>query len=472
MTKSVFGLLLALSLPLAGCINPRPIPVGATTNTQVTVARSFVVKPSISPGITTLALPYNQASVDHLLIRLFAVEDGVETPFTEDDQPVQKVLTPDNFSEVTLLANFKVGTTYRARAYAYATSDDTQLISDPAASYVDVSFTEDVSIAIGQLTVLLVSRSKLPYSSATFAGSDAGYLDGQGSNAKFRNPIGLTMDSTGNLYVADLANFCIRKITSTGVVTTFAGNPGVAGNVDGVGTQARFGLPYSLAMDAQNNLYVSDLNFHSIRKIQANGTVSTLAGGNGSGLADGAGTAAHFSAPAGICMLNSQQLAVADTNNSLIRILNVDTGVVSTMAQASSSFNQPSDLTVFGNYLYVADTGNNRIRRIANNSISTFAGSMTPGFVNGTGTAARFNAPIGIDHDSAGNIYVAEYGNNAIRRIDASGSVITLAGYPATGSVEGTGTGIRLNHPMAIKVDAQDNIYISDYDNNRIRKLQ
>lgn len=472
MTKSAFGLLLALTLPLAGCITPRPIPVGANTNTQVSVARSFVVKPTISPGLTTLTLPYNQASVDHLVIKIFSVEEGVETPFTEEEQPLQKVLTPDNFTEASLLANFKVGTTYRARAYAYATSDDTQLISDPNASYVDVSFTEDVSIALGQLTVLLVSRPKLPYSSLTLAGSTSGYLDGPGASAKFKNPIGLALDSAGNLFVADLSNFCIRKITSTGVVTTFAGNPGVPGNLDGVGTQARFGLPYGLTVDAQDNLYVSDLDYHSIRKIQPNGTVSTLAGGNGSGVADGTGTAAHFSVPSGLCMLNSQQLAVADTNNSLIRIVNIGSGLVETMAQASTSFNQPSDLTVSGNALYVADTGNNRIRRIANNTISTFAGSTTPGFVDATGALARFNAPTAIDHDSAGNIYVAEYGNNAIRRIDASGSVLTLAGKGATGSVEGIGTGSSFYHPMGIRVDSQHNIYVSDYHNNRIRKLQ
>ena len=202
----------------------------------------------------------------------------------------------------------------------------------------------------------------------------AGYGDGTGTAARFSAPKGIAVDSEGNIYVADTDNNRIRKITSSGVVTTLAGTA-TAGYGDGTGTAAFFSAPHGIAADSSGNMYVTEAGNNRIRKITSSGVVTTLAGTSVAGYADGTGTAARFSAPKGI--------AVDSEGN-----------------------------------IYVADTGNNRIRKITPSGVvSTFAGTATAGYGDGTGTAARFSAPHGIAADSEGNMYVADTGNNRIRKI-------------------------------------------------------
>jgi uncharacterized repeat protein (TIGR01451 family) len=155
---------------------------------------------------------------------------------------------------------------------------------------------------------------------AGLAGNHDPYTDGTGSNARFGNLFGIAADSAGNVYVADNSYYTIRKITPAGVVTTLAGAPGISGSADGTGSAARFSSPRGIAIDSAKNLYVSDQNNQTIRKINPAGVVTTLGGVGGSyGIADGTGPSARFVNPAGIAVANSGILYVADTYNHEIR---------------------------------------------------------------------------------------------------------------------------------------------------------
>jgi sugar lactone lactonase YvrE len=254
------------------------------------------------------------------------------------------------------------------------------------------------------------------------------FADGTGTNTKFNFPHGVKLDSLGNIYVADTNNNRIRKITPSGVVTTLAGN-GTSGFADGTGTKAIFFHPVDLVVDSLGNIYVADTYNHRIRKITSSGVVTTLAGSGTAGFADGTGTNSMFYSPRGIALDSS--------------------GLV-----------------------YVADSDNNRIRKItASGAVTTLAGSGLRGFADGIGTIAIFFYPFGVAADSSGNIYVADAYNHRIRKITSSGVVTTLAGSGTAGFADGTGTNAMFNDPRGVSVDSLGNIYVSDTRNNRIRKI-
>ena len=317
---------------------------------------------------------------------------------------------------------------------------------------------------------------------STLAGSGtAGFADGYGTSAQFQKPTGVALDALGNIYVTDFLNNRIRKITASGIVSTLAGS-GTAGSVDGNGTNAQFYAPAGVAVDAQGNIYVVDRYNNLIRKITASGLVSTLAGSGTQGFADGDGSAAQFYGPLGMAVDAQGNIYVADYGNNRIRKITAS-GSVSTLAGSgtqgfadgnvtTAQFNGPMWVAVDaqGN-IYVTD-GRNLIRKItASGIVSTLAGSGTRGFADGNGTTAQFNDPAGMAVDAQGNIYVADYGNNRIRKITASGSVSTLAGSGTQGFADGNGTTAQFNGPSGIALDAQGNIYVADDHNNRIRKI-
>ena len=314
---------------------------------------------------------------------------------------------------------------------------------------------------------------------STLAGSSArGSADGAGAAAQFNYPTSVALDNAGNLYVSDTYNHKIRKITSTGVVSTLAGSSG--GYTDGTGTAAKFKLPRGVAVDKDENVYVSDSGNHKIRKITPNGVVSTLAGSSG-GYADGTGTAAKFKNPYGIAVDKDENVYVADYMNHKIRKI-TSTGVVSTLAGSISGdkdgigmeaqFQNPYGIAVDKDEnVYVADYINHKIRKITSTGVvSTLAGSGAMGFADGTGTSAKFKFPLGVAVDGDGNVYVGDKNNNKIRKITSTGVVSTLAGSTA-GFADGTGTAAQFYYPSGVAVDKDGNVYVSDYVNHKIRKI-
>jgi hypothetical protein len=350
---------------------------------------------------------------------------------------------------------------------------------------------------------------------STLAGSAQqmiGSADGTGTNAQFFWPSGVAVDGSGNIYVADTGNNKIRKIRSAGVVSTLAGLPGSQGSVDGTGNNARFSGPSGAAVDSTGNLYVGDVGNNTIREVTSLGEVSTMAGQDRSqnlygGSADGVGSEAQFNQPSGVAVDINGNVFVADTANSEIRMV-TQGGVVSTIAGntawiqlgspiggsvdgmgTNAQFYFPYGVAVDGaGNLYVADTDNSTIRKITpvgtswvvttiagNALITNSIGEAIGGSADGTGTNAQFDFPGGIAVDRAGNLYVADSGNNTIRKITPTGTnwvVTTIAGLAGNyGSADGTGTNAMFNAPFAIAVDSAGTLYVAEYENDTIRKI-
>jgi streptogramin lyase len=307
----------------------------------------------------------------------------------------------------------------------------------------------------------------------TFAGSGrAGYADGPDSLASFSGPYGLAVDTGGNLYVADAGNRCIRKITPDGTVTTFAGSPATIDMVDGQGTTARFQSVGELAMDDTGNIYVMDPADYAIRKISPTGYVSTIFRTPQPepfyGSANIAGIAVD--APGNIYYgddLHNQVIKVSPAGVSSIfaggggMIFGDGTGT-------SASFSSPDGMAFGPNGdLYVTDDGNNAIRVVTPAGVvTTLAGDIEAGFLNGPGPYAKFFFPQNIALDKRGNVYVNDYNNRVIRKISTSDIVSTY-------SYGGTGTGANglFGSIGSLAIDAAGNIYVTDLAYNIIRKV-
>lgn len=308
---------------------------------------------------------------------------------------------------------------------------------------------------VTDVVVRCTPNGAAPYALNLFAGglSQIGTADGSGADARFNSQLAIAADGAGNVYVADTGNSTIRKISADGVVTSLAGAPdaGHYGSADGIGAAAMFKHPQGVAVDAAGNVYVADTANHTVRKISPVGAVTTLAGVAGSaGNVDGSAADARFSEPYGVA---------------------VDGG---------------------GN-VYVADTGNHTIRKISPAGVvSTLAGGTPETFgahADGLGNMARFHAPLALAVDASGNVYVADTGNHTIRKITSSGWVTTLAGKASVclgfeqfsanltqyscgnGNTDGTGADARFDTPSGIAVDSNGNVYVADKGNFAIRKI-
>src|SRR5664280_2591649 len=340
----------------------------------------------------------------------------------------------------------------------------------------------------GNDTIRQVSSTGVVTTWAGLAGT-SGFADGTGSAARFRFPLAITIVQNGNAYVADAGNNTVRKITPAGAVTTVAGVGMMpsAGSTDATGVSARFNLPNNTAVDSSGKIYVADGGNHIIRKIDQNGAVTTVAGAAGvRGSVDGAGTAARFDYPTDVAV-NGGNVFVTDSFNNTIRKIAPD-GTVTTVAGspgvggsvdgigASALFDRPSSLAIDGTsgIIYVSDTNNHTIRKIATDgTVTTLAGvAGVRGIADGTGSAAFFNYPAGLAVDSSGNIYEAEPGSTTIRKITSAGVVTTVAGVAGfAGAVDGTGTAARFNSPEDVCVDGTGNVYVADTGNCTIRKI-
>lgn len=314
----------------------------------------------------------------------------------------------------------------------------------------------------------------------------AGSTDGTGAAARFNAPTGIAVDAANNLYVADAFNHTIRKVSPAGAVTTLAGMPHISGSDNGTGQAAQFNTPVGIAVDKAGNLYVADAGNNIVRKIDGTGVVTTVAGMTGIPAAnDGIGAAAGFNTPFGIASDNAGNVLVADTGNFTVRRIGAD-GIVTTVAGsagnfgnedggASARFSAPYGIAVSpSGVAYVADTGSHNIRSISlAGEVTTYAGPLPgKGSVDGAGAVARFNIPFGIARDVSGSLYVSDTGSHTIRKIATSGVVTTLAGATnSPGTADGSGNASQFNFPYGIAVDTVGNLYVADTGNHAIRKI-
>ncbi|MDN3579738.1 DUF6443 domain-containing protein, partial [Mucilaginibacter flavus] len=413
---------------------------------------------------------------------------GTEIASNDDNGPAcsgtQSSLSMSNLSPGTY---YVVAEGYSTNTGTIAFSLNVSIVSPVSISYAGPQ-TYSVAAAISPLAPTVTGGAvSAPGETGTFAGTgSAGSTDGQGTAASFNQPLGATVDPSGNIFIAEAGSHIIRKITPSGQVSIFAGNYAQGFVNNATGTSASFYHPVGLASDASGNIYVADEDNNVIRLITPSGSVSTFAGNGSQGINTGAVAAASavFKYPCGIALDGSGNVYVADTYNNLIR--KIAGGTVTIFAGSPSgaagsadgqgtaaSFNQPFSVVTDGaGNVYVADRVGARIRKITPSGlVSTLAGSGTAGYSDGAGTAAQFSSPTGLTIDKAGNLYVTDESNNRIRKVTPAGNVTTLSGTGAQGSANGAGAAATFNLPFAIAADAGGLLYIGDLTANLVRKI-
>ncbi len=329
---------------------------------------------------------------------------------------------------------------------------------------------------------------------STIAGNGINGFGGDGgaaTKARLSEPHSVAVDSIGNIYIS--SGYRIRKVTTSGLITTIGGNGGAHYNGDG-GLAADAGMdPYGVAFDGAGNLYFADLSNSRIRKVSSSGIITTVAGtgtwgytGNG-----GPATAAQINYPSALTVDGSGNIYFTDGDNNVVRKVS-SSGIITTVAGSgampgysgdggpaiSAQLAFPMGLAVdrLGN-LYLSDVNNNRVRKVNTSGIiTTIAGTGTAGFAGdgGPATSALLNSPAGIDVDSAGNLYITDAGNSVIRRIDGAGIISTIAGSGNPYSFNGDGgvaTAINF-YPTDVAVSNSGDAYITDMYNNRVRKIR
>ena len=326
-----------------------------------------------------------------------------------------------------------------------------------------------------------------------FAGG-GGTFDGVGTATGFPGLGGITSDPSGNLYVTDWSGCDVRKITTAAVVTTIAGLVGPSnanGYQDGTGTNARFGALAYLTYSRDGNLYVPDQFNFRVRKVTTGGVVTTFAGQGSAGKMDGYGTNAQFTLPQGIVSDTAANLYVCDADANTIRMI-TPIGLVTTIAGSGTAgnadgvgnlaqINRAMDITIDTNgILYVASTLGNNIRKISPSSwaVTTFVGSSigAAGYADGVGTSALFtcNSNMCMFAMVAGTLYVTERSVNRIRRVTSAGGVTTLAGSMSgsSGSSDGVGTAASFSQPLGLAASTDASIlFVCDGVNKQLRKI-
>lgn len=324
-----------------------------------------------------------------------------------------------------------------------------------------------------------------------FAGDGvSGFRDGEGKTARFSNPNGLCVDGSGNLYVSDMDNDCIRKVSPSGLVTTFAGSS--AGLQDGGGRTAKFNGPTGLVSDPQGNIYVCDYNNHCIRKVSPQGSVSTIAGNGFSGYKNGNGREAMFSSPLAITRDKSGNLFVADYNNQCIRKIS-PAGAVTLFAGSGkagfadgtgefASFNGIVSLSIdkFDN-IYVVDAQNSAIRKVSPTGlVTTLITKELKGFVDSTIVIGRLkfaksgmSSGGGITVDKDGDLFIADGAGHCVLYVDMNKKIIKIiAGNGNAGLKDGEGIDVLFNNPVELAISPENYIYVADNDNDCIRKIE
>lgn len=350
----------------------------------------------------------------------------------------------------------------------------------------------------------LAAAQSTTYTISTVAGNNSNGYSGDGAAAiaaQLGQPTGVLVDKSGNIFIADQVNHVIREVTTDGNIKTIAGNhaPGYSGD-SAAATSAALNDPVGLAIDSSGNLYVTDIGNDVIRKFTVGGNISTVAGSylqfTQSGFAIGgysgdgaAATGALLNLPYGVAIdPRNGDIYIADTVNHRIRKVTASNGIITTVAgngtQGSTDtgnalqahLNSPRGVAVdaSGN-VYIADSNNNKVLKLSGGALTTVAGTGSAGSSgdNGPAAFAQLFAPRGVAVDSAGNIYIADYSNQKIRMVSTSGGITTIAGNGRQGysGDGGPGTSATFNFPSGVGVDANFNVYVADTNNNVIRKL-
>ena len=424
-------------------------------------------------------------------------------------------LSQPNAVAVDGFGNLYIADNYLIRKVAAATGIITTVAGSGAAGYSGDGGPATAA-GLGVVTGVAVDGSSnfyilSPYSYAirkvaaatgiidTVAGNGtAGYL-GDGGPAINAQLIaaGLAVSGSGDIYIADNKDNVIRKVVAaTGIVTTVAGNGAAGYSGDGgPATSAKLDQPYAVAVDGPGNIYIADTANNVIRKVvEATGTISTVAGNRTAsyGGDGGPATNAQLNSPWGVAMEGFGNLYIADAGNNLIRKVAVATGIITTVAgngaagysgdggpAAAARLNQPVSLAADGSgNLYIADSMNNVIRKVtaATGIITTVAGNSATGYSGdgGPASSATLTGPHGVAVDNSGNIFIADTGNNAIRKVSAATGIITtvagngVLGYTGDG---GQATNAELHSPDAAAVDQYGNVFIADIFNYVIREV-
>jgi hypothetical protein len=481
------------TLPSGLVLNPGSGVISGTPAVGSSASSPYVLVVTASNGVSPDAVqPFT------LTVSPVALSPVITT------QPANVALTPGQIATFTVAATGNPTPTIQwqrlpagASAYYDLANDTTYsgvttgtlTVLNPTSAMTGDAFRAVATNTSGSAQSLSASLSIVVGTAvSTYVGKTgtAGTVDGTGDAARFNGPAGTVIDALGNLYVADTSNHVIRKVAPGGIVTTLAGQPGVSGSVDGVGSAARFNSPSGVAVSTVGTVYVADTYNHTIRAIAPDGTVTTVAGLAGNtGSTDGTSSAARFLYPYGVAVDSTGTIYVADTFNHTIR--RIQSGaIVTTYAGVASQRGTADGLGANARFafpfavvadaagaLFVADSFNHAIRKIDfSSNVTTLAGTAgTSGVADGTGAVARFNQPSALAVDSGGNVYVADTNSHTLRRITSTGTVSTLAGTAGTaGSADGLGSEARFNQPFGVAVDAQGTIYITDTRNHVIKR--
>ena len=274
----------------------------------------------------------------------------------------------------------------------------------------------------------------------TFAGTGEIGFSGDGgpaAQAQLNRPFGVAVDEKGDVYIADLSNHRVRRVGADGIITTLAGTgtEGFSGD-GGPAAQAQLSRPFGMAVDGRGNLYIADAGNNRIRRVGPDGIITTLAGTGEAGFSGDGGPSAQAR------LSNPRSVAVDARGN-----------------------------------VYIADLSNNRIRRVGpDGMITTFAGTGAPGFSGDRGPAAgaQLNSPTSVAVDAKGDVYIVDQGNHRVRRVGPDGIITTFAGTGMRGFSGDGGpvAGAQLNFPTGVAVDARGNVYIADTDNRRVRRVE